>query len=117
MAEAEQVCDRVLIIDRGKIVGDTVLNRPGQMDRVIVLRLHQFHSGVTDRLMTIEGVLNVDPVDSHQTVYRLHCAANSEPEGEVVRVAVESGWEPVELSASHTELESLFLQSVGREES
>lgn len=116
LAEAEQVCDRVLIIDKGRIVGDTILNRPGQEHKTIILRLRQAAPDVASVLAAVDGVAQVESMDLAGRAYRLQCSAQATPEAEVARVAVQRGWALIELTTARAELEKLFLQSIGREE-
>ena len=116
LAEAEQVCDRVLIIDRGKIVGDSILNRSEQNERAILLRLRRSEPDTAAILATVRGVSSVECTGDEGGYYRLMCASGLHCESEIARVVVENGWELVELSPSGAALEALFLQTIAREE-
>lgn len=116
LAEAEQVCDRVLIIDGGQIVGDSILHRSEQDDRAIVLRLRNSRPDTAAILKTVWGVSSVECLDDEGGCYRLMCASDSHSESEIARVAVANGWELAELSPAGAVLEALFLQAIARED-
>jgi ABC-2 type transport system ATP-binding protein len=114
LAEAEQVCDRVLIVNRGKIVGDSTLHRSSQGERAIFLRLRQPRPDTLTRLAAVPGIVSVGGVEGPEGGYKLICAAESAPESDIARAAVEHDWGLVELGSAHTELETMFLQTIAR---
>lgn len=116
LAEAEQVCDRALIVDRGRLVGQCDLQRTRRGERTLFLRLNNAGPELEQGLTELPGVASLDPVEGADGRYRVVCAAESEPEARIVRLIVQLGGDVLELSSSRTELEQIFMQTVGRGE-
>lgn len=115
LAEAEQVCDRVVIINEGRIVGDSVLHRGEHKERAIAVRLRQAEPEAATVLSAVRGVQHVDCVDDDGLTYRLLCAPDVHCEADIARAVVANDWDLAELSPSAGELESLFLRAIARE--
>ena len=116
LAEAEQLCDRVIIINNGQLVGDTVLRRVQLEERALFLRLRQSGPDTQEKLAALPGIARVDLVQGQSDHYKLTCRRDVAPEADIASLAVQNGWGLVELTPSHTELEAMFLQAVGRPE-
>jgi ABC-2 type transport system ATP-binding protein len=116
LAEAEQVCDRVIIINNGRLVGDSVLRRSRVEERALFLRLRQSEPDTQDKLVALPGMVCVDLIQGQRDHYKLTCRKDAAPEADIANLAVQNGWGLVELTPSHTELEAMFLRAVGRPE-
>src|SRR6266404_8291578 len=92
LPEVDAVCDRVLIIDRGKIVAE---GTPGELRARLagkpVVR-SAFRGSVTaarEELARLPGVVSVEVVeDGLETRARLECEANGDPREEIFHLAV-----------------------------
>ncbi len=112
LAEAEQVCDRALIIHRGKIAGDCLLTGPGRETRTISVRLQQPQSGAHELLASVAGVVRVESSPDMAGGYRVMCRAEAEPEADIAALMVRQGWKLVQLSSSRTRLEEIFARAI-----
>jgi ABC-2 type transport system ATP-binding protein len=120
--EVSVVCDRVIIIDRGKIIAEDTaeaLHRRIQGVFQTLVRVEGPAPEVIAALRTIPGVDDVaeDPVPSDPTT-RLKIVSR---EGEsarkaIVRTIVDRGWSLIEVSPITLTLEDLFVRLVRQEE-
>jgi ABC-2 type transport system ATP-binding protein len=111
LPEVEEVCERVLIIDRGSIVAD------GTPDD-----LRATSSGGGHVLVELAGagddagqlLADIGSVESVETAapgrFRLAHRSDTDPRREVFRLAVERQWELVELHQETASLEDVFVR-------
>jgi ABC-2 type transport system ATP-binding protein len=114
MEEAERLCDRIGIIDDGRLVADgtrrQLIDRLGQGDRIEVSGegdLAAF-AGAAARLT---GVLGVDTTDQRVTIRTTNGAAAL---AEVVLAAQRSGVEIHAVAVVEPDLEDVFLRLTGK---
>jgi ABC-2 type transport system ATP-binding protein len=120
LPEVEAVCDRVLIIDRGRIVAEgTPSELRGKLAGTPVVRVvfRGAPGGAREALGALGGVASVE-VDERpgETLARLSCAADSDPREAVFQLAVERGWVLRELGREAMTLEDVFVRLTRREE-
>ena len=120
LPEVEAVCDRVLIIDRGRIVAEgTPSELRGRLAGTPVVRVvfRDAPAGAREALATLDGVTAVALEESSgETRARLTCTAESDPREAVYRLAVENGWVLRELGREAMTLEDVFVRLTRREE-
>ena len=119
LPEVEAVCDRVLIIDRGRIVAEgTPTELRGRMAGTPVVRaVFRGSVRVGEALSALPGVVSVDFEESPlETRARLSCAAESDPREDVFRLAVEKGWVLRELGREAMTLEDVFVRLTRHDE-
>src|SRR5262245_61033926 len=119
LPEVEAVCDRVLIIDRGRIVAEgTPSELRGKLAGTPVVRA-TFRGVVPVResLAALPGVASVEIEEAPgETRARLSCAAESDPREDVYRLAVEKGWILRELGREALTLEDVFVRLTRHDE-
>jgi ABC-2 type transport system ATP-binding protein len=112
LPEVELLCDRVVIIDRGRIVAEGTpqslreswMGAPG-----VRLALKDDSSEAAETLARIPGVTGVRR--TAEGVYVLDCERGSDPREEVFRLAVERGWVLLELARERgATLEDVFVR-------
>jgi ABC-2 type transport system ATP-binding protein len=126
LSEVEHSCERVIIIDRGKLVAiDSVANLTNRLRGSEAVALEVQASGgnpapaeVQQRLEQVPGVSRVvmkDPRDS-----RLHFEIESlqgrQIRADLARTVVNSGWALTEMRAVGLSLEDIFLQLTAAEQ-
>ena len=120
LPEVEAVCDRVLIIDRGRIVAEgTPAELRGKLSGTPVVRavFRGAPAGAREELAALDGVTAVEVEDAAgETRARLTCAADSDPREAVFRLAVDRGWVLRELGREAMTLEDVFVRLTRREE-
>jgi ABC-2 type transport system ATP-binding protein len=106
LSEVEAVCDRVQIMDHGKIVySDTISAlKAFHSGRTIVLGLHRPPQAAV--LAAVPGVSAVESVDAHR--FRLELA-DRDPTEALVALSVQKNWGLFQLSAAQSSLEDVFV--------
>ena len=127
LPEVEQTCERVIIINKGKLVAtDSVQNLQNRARGVesIVLevegRTGDLDSAVIQhRLETVSGVSRVLFKETRQnrSIFEVESLKDRFIRGDLARAVVESGWNLNELRPSAMSLEEIFLQLTGTEAS
>ena len=111
LPEVEQVCERVFIIDRGRVVAD---GTPADLRRKLVgaptvrVELVDPEADAAAALADLPGVTGVEPVPGGEL--RLSHEADADPREAVFRLAVERGWGLRTLVAEQATLEDVFVR-------
>jgi len=115
LPEVSHVCDRVLILHRGALLG-----QPKMSELVVVLGMHAVlvrirgEAGAARALLSkLEGVheVEVEQVSDGQTEFRLLLKPDVRPQ--VARVLIEGGFELLRLDRPELDLETVFLRLTG----
>jgi ABC-2 type transport system ATP-binding protein len=120
LPEVELLCDRVLIIDRGRIVAEGTpksLSERWQGNVAVRVALEHDAAGAGEALSGLAGVLQVASDPAVAGRYTLECAPGSDPRAAIFRLAVERAWVLVELAADRASLEDVFVRLTTRDES
>jgi ABC-2 type transport system ATP-binding protein len=116
MEEADQLCDRVAIMDHGKILAlDTpaALKRSVDADTVVTIKA----SGDLDQLaellsQDVEGVTRTRQVEGG---LQLHVQGSDRLVPRIVLAAERGGFDLADLSVSEPSLETVFINLTGKE--
>jgi ABC-2 type transport system ATP-binding protein len=111
LPEVEQVCERVFIIDRGRIVADgtTASLRAGaQTTPALKVELRGANGGGAAALGALPGVAAVHELGEGR--FRLEHEAATDPREAVFRLAVERGWVLLGMASEVTSLEDVFVR-------
>ncbi len=124
LPEASLTCDRVLIIDRGKILaGDTTEKLTGKLkgcDMVRVL-LHGGPEDIFQRIKAFPGVLEVseqkspDRKKDDPRLFEISYKLGKNRRGELARALLETGAELLELRPKAMTLEEIFIKITSKE--
>lgn len=111
MQEVEAICDRVIIINRGKIVVDQPLSQlrnASAGERIVVVA--EFESNLTnpELLSSLPGVEKVEPVEQGQ--YRITAAPQTDLRGSIFRLAADQNLTLVGLRQQENSLEGIFKE-------
>jgi ABC-2 type transport system ATP-binding protein len=116
MEEADKLCNRVAIMDRGRILA---LGTPGELKQSVgadtVITVHT--SGDADRLGAlleneVEGVTRTRIVDGG---VQLHLQASERLVPRVVMAAEHGGFDLTDLATSEPTLETVFINLTGKD--
>lgn len=118
LSEAEQVCDKVVIIRQGEIAAQgaptelrAMLERGGR----VLLRAEADTDALTTALTAINTVAHVEPV--LEGVIVSPASPDIDPRPDIARAVVERGWNLVELRPLAVNLEEIFLELTRQEQS
>ncbi len=113
LPEVEAVCDRVLIIDRGRIVAEGTPSdlRAKLAGAPLVHVTVRGSEELRDGLAALPGVASVEIEPGEgETRARVLCLQGSDPREEIFRLAVARGWTLRELSRAAMTLEDVFVR-------
>ena len=117
LSEAQQICDRVLIINKGKIVAE---DTPQRLQEHLVgvqryvLEVSGEGDGLVDLISDIPGVKQVTLIRDGQLEFQTQPGRDSRPQ--VARAVVEANYDLLELHSIGMSLEDIFLQLTREEE-
>lgn len=116
LSEAEATCDRVVIINRGKIVADGSMetlkqSAGGQCLINLSLQNTDFKS-VEKELSSIDGIEGIVLIDDDQDVLnvRLTCQPSVDPRGDIYGKIKQTDWILLELHQETEPLENIFRE-------
>lgn len=123
LSEVELLCNRVLIIDKGRIVAEGTPESLRQssrgaseirvafsgVDGVDAEKNATETTAITQALAALAGITAVAP-GPEAGEFRLAASADADPRAEIFRLAVARGWTLVELAQSKASLEDVFVR-------
>jgi ABC-2 type transport system ATP-binding protein len=116
LPEISMICERVIIIHKGKIVAqDSIENLSAILSggNRIHLKIRGDAGKVTERLKQIESIQSVT---YESPVHIVEFAADREPRTEIMEAVVQSGWTLLAMESAEMNLEDIFLRLTTREE-
>ena len=112
MQEVEAICDRVIIINEGKIVTDKKLDNILKEEAIQVIEV-EFDNEITEteisKITTIKSVLKTAP-----TVWELTFESNIDMRSKVFDFAQEKGIKILQLSHKNKNLEQIFREKTAK---
>jgi ABC-2 type transport system ATP-binding protein len=116
MEEADKLCDRIAIVDHGKLVA---LGTPAELKNsvaganVVEVHFDREDEAWKDRLQGLEGVTSVQPESSG--FYRVITMSGSKTTMQIVELAAGLGETLTSLSVQNTTLDDVFVHYTGRQ--
>lgn len=111
LSEAQQVCDRVIIINKGRIVAeDTPERLQSRLTGAQRVEL-KLRNGVEDASILVKkvrGVTNVSVMDDDLLEYEMK--ANQDVRANVARAVIQGGFDLLEMKQNALSLEDIFLE-------
>jgi ABC-2 type transport system ATP-binding protein len=112
LPEVEATCDRILIINKGKIVADGTsenLRKQTQGRELLRIRIEDGHRDqVIQQLQTIDQVGMVDPVRGISNCYEVQSKTDISNRRAIFQLCVKNNWVLTEMTPIETKLEDLF---------
>jgi ABC-2 type transport system ATP-binding protein len=111
LSEAQQICDRVLIINKGRIVTeDTPENLQSRLvgAQRVVLRVRGDSDGLSARVAKVKGVRTVESRPDGSVEFEFGAGEDSRPQ--VAKAVVQAGYELLEMRPVGLSLEEIFLE-------
>jgi len=114
LSEVSMVCERVIIMDRGKIVAvdrtENLSSRLRQGQRVELVAVGP-EAEILRSLRSVKGVWQVTSKESgERRRYEIECSPGKEVQDELASAVVRGGWKLFELKATEMSLEDAFLR-------
>jgi len=116
LPEASMTCERVIIINEGRIVAEDRIENLSSLvggSKRIRLEVQGPYEEVVDRLRKIEGVNRVSFKGSH---YIVECSEGQDPRGKIMETIVQGGWTLLSMESVEMSLEDIFLKLTTEEE-
>ncbi|MEM9292674.1 MAG: ABC transporter ATP-binding protein [Acidobacteriota bacterium] len=121
LAEAERLCDRVVVLDQGRVVdagAPAELRRRWMGATVLELTVETLGEQVVSQLESISGVFRArihEPAAqstgaSSGAVLVVECRLDEDPRKEIAQLAAERRWGLLELTSREATLEELFVR-------
>jgi ABC-2 type transport system ATP-binding protein len=115
LSEAEQVCDRVLIINKGQIVAQ---GKPADLRRQLEpkTQLHVIIGGATEKetRRLLKDIPGVESVEREGEGFTVTVGGNKDIRGEVSTRVMKAGYTLLEMHQATSSLEDIFLEVVGK---
>jgi len=111
LSEAEQVCDNVVIINRGHIVAEgspSELRGTLEQGGRVLLRVNVHPDAVLPVIQAIPAVASTEI--SMDGIVATPSDAKVDPRPAIARTVVENGWDLIELRPLAVNLEEIFLE-------
>jgi ABC-2 type transport system ATP-binding protein len=117
LPEVEQVCERVFIIDHGRVVAD---GSPDHLrakllgSQSVIVELRGTNGGGQEALAALPGVTEV--TSQGQDRFRVTHESADDPRKAIFKLAVDRGWVLTELTPQRVTLEDVFVRLTRQEE-
>jgi ABC-2 type transport system ATP-binding protein len=114
LSEVAASCDRIIVIDRGKIVAQEAINEMGAAGKLARTELVvQRPDGVVETLKKIKGVLKVHPVENVHNRLIVESEPHEELMAEISRAVVDKNAGLIRMSPVQLALEEYYLDLIG----
>ncbi|MBR6242399.1 MAG: ABC transporter ATP-binding protein [Ruminococcus sp.] len=116
MEEVEKICDRIVILDHGKVILNddkiNIKNRFLDIQKIMFSLSDNVTDELKSRLSAVNGVTKVEVSDNELTCsYKV----SQHPQGDIMSVITESGFKINNMSMTEQDLETVFLSLTGKE--
>ena len=112
LPEVEATCDRILIINRGKIVADgtaNTLRKQAQGQQVLQVRIDDGSvNDIYEKLTILPSVALVDFVDKDNNKFEIQSNAEMTSNKDIFKMCVQNKWVLSEMVPLETKLEDIF---------
>lgn len=111
LAEIEEVCSRVIIINKGEIIAEDTadnLRKKLQPDRLFSIKISE-NAEISDFILTISGVKNCEKNDSE---YLIRTEDVASIQANITKAIVEKGYSILEVRELELSLEEIFAKLV-----
>jgi ABC-2 type transport system ATP-binding protein len=112
LAEVEATCDRILIINKGKLVADgtaSTLRKQAQDKEIVKVTIEDgIHEEIYRSLQALETVELVDLLPHYTQAFEVQSKAAMNSRKAIFRLCVEKGWSLTEMTPVERKLEEVF---------
>jgi ABC-2 type transport system ATP-binding protein len=113
LPEVEAICDRILIINKGKIVADgtpDTLRKQAQGEEMLRIKIEDESSKdlIFESLRSIDSVGMIDPVADTNNTYIIQSKSGQSSRRAIFQLCVQKNWTLTEMTPIETKLEDIF---------
>lgn len=111
LTEAQQICDRVLIINKGRIIAeDTPENLQSRLmgSQRVVLRVRGDSDGLDTTVKKVKGTRAIEVTDAETVEFEFSSDQDVRPQ--VAKAVIQAGYELLEMRPIGMSLEEIFLE-------
>jgi ABC-2 type transport system ATP-binding protein len=112
LPEVEATCDRILIINKGKIVADgtsETLRKQASGTEIVNVRIEDGNSNdIQSTLKSLPEIESVDLTDPSMNRFEIQSKSGQSSKRAIFKLCVEKGWVLTEINALETRLEDVF---------
>lgn len=114
LAEVEATCDRIMIINKGRIVADGTseeLRKHAQGKEILHVTIEEGDANeIFEKLSTIDTVDLVDRINAGKGMFEVQSKPEKSSRKAIFKLCVENNWLLTELSPVETKLEDIFRE-------
>lgn len=104
MQEVQAICQRVIIVNKGKIVADATHDELTSSSQYIV----ELDGPENDVLTELTKIPSVNNVKKDEQVFKLDCSEKYDPRRDIFKLAVEKNWTILSIQKTRQSLEEVF---------
>ncbi len=113
LPEVEATCDRIMIINNGKIVADgtsDMLRKQAQGQEILRVQISEAgdRDSIISSLSGLESVSLVDPVEENNNTFIINSSENLSSRKPIFNLCVQNNWVLTEMTPIETKLEDIF---------
>ncbi len=113
LQEVESLCDRVIVINKGKIVADDRIEKLRDAGATSTLRVQLKENATKNIFESIPGVLNIEQIDEHNWVFQTSDAEKLSKE--LIGFTLQHSLNIVSLQTQTRSLEDIFRELTGEQ--
>ncbi len=113
LKEVELTCDRILIINKGKLVANGTteeLSRRASGSNRLLLQIQGENSAPGDAINQLPTVAAVQPADRESGIWQIDSTAGMDAREDIFRLCVEKNWVILQMTPLQTSLEDIFRE-------
>jgi len=115
LPEVEAICDRILIINKGKIVADgtpDTLRKQAQGEEMLRIKIEDEMNKdlLYDGLRAIDTIAMIDPVADVNNTYMIQSKSGQSSRRSIFQLCVQKNWTLTEMTPIETKLEDIFRE-------
>jgi len=115
LQEVEATCDRIIIINKGKIVADAEtkeLQQQIQGNELLTVQIETSEAifKVSEALLKLQGIPDLKVLDDKKLKFQLQATDTYHAKKQIFDLCVKNKWYLLELKESETKLEDIFRQ-------
>lgn len=109
LSEVQMICDRVIIINEGKIITENHLkdlNKQIQTKKQLILKVKKYSQNLISQLKSLKGVLDVTKQDD---TIQINTESQNNINEDIAKIVISGSYGLLELQQKHSNLEDIFI--------